>query len=430
MSFTEEIEVELEDSFDLENLVSQIRSLDKSLNENMNTSTSNLSNIPNINLTTPEKSELGLLLNALPEFTSNQNLSIFISEVDTLIKHLQGRLTPDLEYIVNTSIRSKIKGDARELIANQSASEWTTIRAALLQKYGEQRSEDLIVNSLQKCVQKRNENYLDFHSRLIKTYSCLMQNINLNITDPNLLAFKRSEYEKLTLKTFNIGLIEPYRSHLSHFNITTIEESLSKCRELDNLRKEWDYCEYLRKTPSSSGEKSSPQNSFNSAYQKPSTMAQFSPRNLNKPFLAKPVLKYDPNNQMFNKFPNFNQLYQNLTQQNKPVFGNKTGSGFFRNSHPAEPMSVQSRINTPPFFRQKGPFQSGLPNSFLQHRGHKPAEEMYNVEQETEYHDPDSTETYEEDPYLCDFFDQQELETQEIETEGNFPTSASQNPES
>ena len=72
----------------------------------------------------------------------------------------------------------------------------------------------------------------------------------------------------------------------------------------------------------------------------------------------------------------------------------------------------------------------GLPNSFLQHRGHKPAEEMYNVEQETEYHDPDSTETYEEDPYLCDFFDEQELETQELETEGNFPTSASQNPES
>src|ERR1700712_2758987 len=120
----------------------------------------NLTNIkmPGQNNTSPvERSEVQLLLQAIPEYhPDHNNLSVFIQEVDNLAEYLQNRLTPDLVYAVNFSIRSKIKGDARDFITYQNATQWSEIRTALLSKYGDQRSEDLLISALTNCVQECN----------------------------------------------------------------------------------------------------------------------------------------------------------------------------------------------------------------------------------------------------------------------------------
>src|SRR6195952_31131 len=121
------------------------------------------------------RNEVQLLLQAIPEYSPGQNLSILINEVDNLTQHLNKRLTADLVYVVNFNIRSKIKGDARDYISHQNATEWHEIRAALLQKYGDQRSEDLLTSSLTQCVQLRNESYMDYYGRLLKAFNDLMQ---------------------------------------------------------------------------------------------------------------------------------------------------------------------------------------------------------------------------------------------------------------
>src|SRR6195952_2720864 len=151
------------------------------------------------------RNEVQLLLQAIPEYSPGQNLSIFINEVDNLTQHLNKRLTADLVYVVNFNIRSKIKGDARDYISHQNATEWHEIRAALLQKYGDQRSEDLLTSSLTQCVQLRNESYMDYYGRLLKAFNDLIQYVSLHETDQNYLAFKKIEYERLALKTFQIG---------------------------------------------------------------------------------------------------------------------------------------------------------------------------------------------------------------------------------
>jgi len=60
----------------------------------------NLANIkmPGQNNTSPvERSEVQLLLQAIPEYhPDHNNLSVFIQEVDNLAEYLQNRLTPDL----------------------------------------------------------------------------------------------------------------------------------------------------------------------------------------------------------------------------------------------------------------------------------------------------------------------------------------------
>ena len=381
----------------------------------------NLSKMSNPNMasqSSPEKHEIQLLINTLPEYYPGQNLALFINEVDNLCTHLANRLTPDLVYVVNCSIRSKIKGEARDFISYQGLIEWVEIRKSLLQKYGDQRSEDLLVSAVAQCVQNPSESYMDYYSRLLKAGNSLMQNITLNITDPGLLGYKKTEYSKLALKTFQNGILEPYRGYLSHFELTTIEECLNKCKTLDNQRQEWDYSEFIRKSQDSSKKPSHQINStpnifkplipsfskpsptpfkppvFNSTQQpfKPpifnSSQQPFRPPVFNpthQPFRQSFTPYNQPNrpfaaqNQPFKPFspPNFQKAFQN-----PPAFGPKPN---FK-PPPAEPMSIQSRVRSQQVPTNK-PWQS------------RP---LFNVEKEC-------NEQYESDPSdMYEYYDQSE----------------------
>ena len=323
--------------------------------------------IKQVNMTEPQiimadKSEIQLLLHALPEFSPGQNLSIFTSEVDNLLQHLEGRVSPDLLYLVNFSIRSKIKGDARDYVAHQNATEWKTIRNALIQKYGDQRSEELLVSALRQCVQQRNETYLDFYTKLLKCFNDLIQNISLHNNDPHYLAYKKIDYAKLALKTFQIGLLEPYRTYISNFELTTIDEYLNKCKLYDNRKQEWEYCDFIRRSQSPySQQKSYPSNSMQlrrfhnpvnrSFNQTPSTqISKFSPSNASR-----------QQNAQFRGFPNcINQPISptNNTFTNKHVFGTKPASNISKvSSNKPTPMSIQSRV-----YSHQMPSRTGLFN--------------------------------------------------------------------
>ncbi|KAL3269040.1 hypothetical protein HHI36_008123 [Cryptolaemus montrouzieri] len=191
----------------------------------LNQSQTNSTPIPSgttSNLEPLSRNDIQLLLQSIPEYFPGENLSIFVNEVDNLCKHLECRLNADLVYVVNFSIRSKIKGEARDFLSFQNATNWPSIRRVLLQKYGDQRSEDLLVSSLTHCVQKRNETYMQYYSRILKSYSDLIQYLTLNIADPVFFEYKKRDMERLALKTIQIGLLEPHRSFLSNFNLNSI----------------------------------------------------------------------------------------------------------------------------------------------------------------------------------------------------------------
>ncbi|KAK4885763.1 hypothetical protein RN001_002034 [Aquatica leii] len=256
----------------------------------MNNLNSNVVNKPTQPIHVPDKNKIQLLMQAIPEYFPGNNLSIFIKEVDNLLNHLRDRLTPDLQYVVFFSIRSKIKEDARDYIAYANATQWTEIRTSLLRKYGDQRSEELLEANLRQCVQNRNENYSDFYTRVLKAFNDLIQIISLNANDPNLLIYKKFTYNQLALKTFQIGLLEPYRSYLSNFQLNTIEECLNKCYFYDNRKQEWEYCEFIRRSHNNSNNNNKPIR-HNSPLQNPSRT--FPPQtsyqsSFNKPIQARP----------------------------------------------------------------------------------------------------------------------------------------------
>lgn len=306
-----------------------------------------------------EMSEIRLLLDAIPEYYPGKNLSIFISEVDNLINHLNGRITVDVKYLVNVSIRNKVKGDARDFISFQNAIEWEDIRSSLLRKYGDQRSEELLCAALSHCVQKRNESYLDYYGRLLKCCNDLLQYVSLNVTDPLELKYKLANYDKLALKTFQIGLVEPYRSYISHFQLNSVEECINKCQFYDNRKQEWEYCEFLRKSQDIPKRPQIPHVPVQARIQN-NSHNQNSNNFQNRPFPHQ------------NSNPGFrsplNRSTQPLQRQfpNKQTFANRPGPSSFPNP---TPMSVQSRVRT-----QQIPVQN------YQQKPNFISEELFNVE--------------------------------------------------
>lgn len=327
------------------------------------------------------KGELQILLNAIPEFGPRDNLSIFISEVDNLALHLNNKLNSDQLYIFNFSIRSKIKGEAREYVQYEDARDWPSIRSALLRKYGDQRSEDLLISAVSNSAQKRGEPYLDYYFRILKSFNELMRQVVLTTTDPQLVSFKKNTYEKLALKTFTNGLLEPYRSHLSHFQLGTIEECLNKCSSLDNQSQEWSHMEFLRrseenkklpkqnhlnqhnpqKNPFNNQPFANQRNPFNPQTQNP--FNQQMQNQMRQNFMFRPPQQYQPQNQQ-NQFYNHHHQQQQQQQYQKPrmlfpnnlpppqpkqfftnkqVFGTKPGSNIVKPFTP-QPMSTSSRV--------------------------------------------------------------------------------------
>lgn len=346
MSFSDsDIELELPEPLIIKNEIIQVRHTPYKMN------TQNVSTNPSAPTAAGapimffQISELNALTNSLPEFYPGSNLSTFITAVDNLAEFLQGKLTPTQTYLFNISILAKTKNEARDYLNFQRETEWPGIRNALLRKYGDQRNEELLISALRNTIQKRNENYNDYYDRILLCQNDLLQYVQLHERDPNIFAFKKSFYQNQALQIFCSGLNEPYRSHLMHFDISSLDEALNKCRVFDNKLQENSYVDYLRKIKES--DKRS--NQVNTNHSLTNKFSQ-------SPTLHKQRLDtFTTNNQNFRTFQPQNPFQQKsftgpinkpipprpqsyLT--NKHVFGTKPPSMVHKQYKPT-PMSVQ-----------------------------------------------------------------------------------------
>lgn len=357
------------------------------MNNQASTSTAQSAAPANVALIPISDREIQMLLGTIPEFYPGGNLSLFIQKVDKLLCYLGGRLTPTQTYIVQDTIQLKIKGEAETYIACLNISNWDEMKNALLRKYGDQRSEEILANELRKVTQFRNETYTDFYSKIIIAFNALIEHLLLHTADPDLFTIKRNNYTSLAMNTFKYGILEPYRSYLKYFNFNTLEEGLQHCHNYDNEILQEEYHEFIR-------DKAQKKLSV-----KPTQIYQHHqnrPTNFNIPNFQ---TKNFPTNQSQTAFHSqnvFNRVNSHINQhQPKPFSGNinkplpqpskpPTGKQVFGRSNPnpnwphdqSTPMSTQSRVPTQQYhnrFRKPNHFQStGKPQFAVQ--------ELFNVE--------------------------------------------------
>lgn len=296
--------------------------------------------------------EIQMLLGTIPEYHPGGNLSLFIQKVDKLLEYLSGRLTPTLAYIVQDTIQLKIKGEAENFIACLNPSNWDDIRSALLRKYGDQRSEEILANELRKVTQFKGESYSDFYSKIIVAFNKIMEHLQLNIHDQNIIVFKRHEYSQLAVNTFKYGILEPYRSYLKHFQITSLEEGLQMCNKYDNEKIQEEYHEFIRERSQRKFTSNKPPHktfSFPQNNNFQNSTPNFAFRSFNKPQFNS-QFQNPQYSSHFNKshFGNFNNNMQQTSkaQSNSQIVRKTTP---FEKANNPEPMSVQSRVPTRQF---------------------------------------------------------------------------------
>lgn len=97
-----------------------------------------------------------MLINTLPEYSPGENLPLFISKVDRLIQITSSLSQSPLQnYIILQGIHSKIRGEAANFISYFNCETWDTTKQVLLSKYGDQRSEQVLLNELDSLSQRQ-----------------------------------------------------------------------------------------------------------------------------------------------------------------------------------------------------------------------------------------------------------------------------------
>lgn len=193
---------------------------------------------------------LKILLDGLPIFDDQSNLSKFLKAVDSLVALLSGRLNADQEHMLYSNVLQKIRGEPSNYINNTNATNWTTIRTELLNRYGDLRDESVLENALESCFQINRESYLDLYSKIVQCLNDLCQYVNLNVADSSEGVAYKKMYERKAVKQFILGLQDPYRSYLRLFEIKNLQEAIAKCQKLENENLSFQCVDTMRKLQS------------------------------------------------------------------------------------------------------------------------------------------------------------------------------------
>lgn len=340
--------------------------------------------------------EMNMAKDMLPEYSGgSKNLAYFIKQVDTYINLLR---KPDENCLFNRllfeQVKSKLVGSARDVLITTNCNKWSDVKDALLRRFGDPRSEELLLHDLTTCFQKHNEAYEDYLENIKRKLQVLIEHVNIHTQNHEVRVNKEIMYAMQALSTFKAGVLEPYCTHLISLNVNTLEEALFACRKYDNERAQVGFMTFMRnkskpptsfKKPFSNAQNRNPaQNSFSSRpstnffpiYNKPTHQVQNAQQNVSSNnFPRGPInIQTRPVQQ---KFPTNSQVFK------KP-------------DYKPTPMSISTR-NTFSRPQQNNYFRPQSMPTFV-------SEELFNVEQNFDPNSPQSyytehdSENYEETP--------------------------------
>lgn len=327
--------------------------------ENTETYSNNNSQIKMANIT---QLEINMAKDMLPEYSGgSKNLAYFIKQVESYINLLK---KPEEGCLFNVllfeQVKSKLIGDARDVLITSNVNKWSELKISLLQRFGDPRSEELLVHDLTTCFQKHSESYEQYFENIKYKLQILLEHVSIRNPNNDIRISKENMYTNQALSTFKAGILEPYCTHLMNLNIMTLEQALYECRKFDNEKAQVSFMNFMRN--------------------------RSKPTINKKPFNSNRIPNSNSNNK-FNFYPAFNRNYNVDNQQTssrifprgpvnvqpRPIQQNyPTNSQVFKRNQQQKPtpMSISTRNTSPR--QQYQNVQNPKPN-FI-------SEELYNLE--------------------------------------------------
>jgi hypothetical protein len=252
-SFPERVEenliISLTDSVAKVNLITSI-GLSKSLNQQIPTILNNSTNFvePQNMAFAISQTEMSMAKDMLPEYSGgSKNLAYFIKQVETYLSYLKKEDEGCLfNCLLFEQIKSKLLGEARDVLISSNCTKWTELKNVLLNRFGDPRSEELLANDLHTCFQLNFESYEQYYERVKNKLQILLEHISIRTPNRDILISKTEMYTSQALATFKSGIVESYCTHLMSSSILTLENALLECRKYDNNKAQVNFMNFMR----------------------------------------------------------------------------------------------------------------------------------------------------------------------------------------
>lgn len=328
------------------------------------------------------KLRLAIWRDAIPIYEGGTKLlSHFLQTCDKFAENLA---TNDnaLNVALFALIKSRIRGEALDLVVANNPETYANCRALLVSRYSDPSSEDLLLNKLSSCYQHTNQSYEKYADEVKVRLNKLKEFLQLNIADQATKNIKNTLYENLAKNTFINGIKEPYHSHLINFELNDIEACLVKCRKFDNHEQQAAYLNFARQR-----DHKPKQNSLTEPRRVTPLPTFGNPRNNNS--FSNPGPSRNPSPFSFQPRPAATQTQQSFNATN---FGNNNFARNYNNNnnnnnlsrtqnYQPTPMSINTRNSNRPSgnqpIRTNNIFRSTGPANFI-------AEELHCQQEQNE----------------------------------------------
>lgn len=353
----------------------------------------NSNNILNTNtMASVSQLEISMAKDMIPEYSGgSKNLAYFIKQVEYYIELFKREDEQCLfNKLIFEHIKSKLIGNARDILITSNCNTWSELKISLLQRFGDPRSEELLLHDLNTCYQLPSESYEQYYEKIKNKLQVLLEHININSNSRDIKICKEEMYVRQALTTYKAGILEPYCTHLMNMPISTLEQALFSCRKYDNEKSQAHFMNFMRNRskpmtrPNNQNKPHIPSNNSRPNFYPFATHNQSNHNNFRQPFQF-PKSQFNTSNH-FPRGPINIQprpIKQNFPT-NSQVFGRKPDSK-------PTPMSISTR-NTFPRPQQQQSLQQSKPPTFA-------FEELHNSEPNESFYDNYDL-TYEDESYL------------------------------
>lgn len=297
--------------------------------------------------------EMNMAKEMLPEYSGgSKNLAYFIRQVESYLSLLR---KPDVNCLFNRllfeQVKAKLVGEARDVLISSDCCTWSQIKDTLLQRFGDPRSEELLLNDLATCYQLHNESYETYFERLKHKLQVLLEHVSIRTPNNDIRISKENMYTNQALSVFKSGVLEPYCSHLLNLPINSLEQALYECRKYDNNKAQISFMNFMRSK--------SKINAHNN-------------NSISKPSFKQGKINYQPRPSLY--YPNnfgTNNVFDPHSNSNNNNFGQTTQTSQF----PRGPINMPNQQKVPANFNIKKdqkytptPMSTTTRNSFSRQR--------------------------------------------------------------
>lgn len=138
-----------------------------------------------------------------PEYSSgSKNLAFFLNPCENCLTML--RQTEDClsNKLLLEQIKSQVTGEARDVLISSQYNKWSDIKDTSSKRFGDPRSEELLVHDLTRTFQNFNQSYEEYHEIIKRKLQILLEHVSVKELNRDILICKENNFRNQALSTF------------------------------------------------------------------------------------------------------------------------------------------------------------------------------------------------------------------------------------